>query len=163
MTAEPQAAEIRRPPLSRWWMAVLIASLAVNLIIAGAVAVRFLAPERFERFTGQGYSPLIPRKFLGDLPADRRKELGDLLKANRSAFRKDFAEMRKLAAEIADALEREPYDEAAVIAALDGHAKVASAMIARGEAVTIEIVRKLSPAERALLAKRIRERSGRRK
>jgi uncharacterized membrane protein len=164
MAAEPLAAQApSRLPLSRWWMALLVASLAVNLFIAGAAAVRFLAPEQFERFTGSGYSPLIPRKFLADLPADRRKELGDLLRRNRTAFRKDFAEMRKLANELADALAREPYDEAAVIAAIDNHAKIAQGMVARGAEVTIEVVRKLNPEERALLAKRIRERAGRRK
>jgi uncharacterized membrane protein len=164
MAAEPLAAQSpSRRPLSRWWMALLVASLAVNLLIGGAAAVRFLAPEQFERFTGSGYSPLIPRKFLADLPAERRKELGDLLKRNRTAFRKDFAEMRKLANELADALAREPYDEAAVIAAIENHAKIAQSMVARGAEVTIEVVRKLDPEERALLAKRIRERAGRRK
>jgi len=146
----------------RWWMALLVVSLAVNLLVAGAVAVRFFAPERFERFTGSGYSPLVPRKFLGDLPADRRKELGDLLRRNRAAFRGDFAEMRKVAAQLADALEREPYDEAAAIAAINAHAKIVTDMIGRGAGVTIEVVRKLTPEERMLLAKRIRERAGRR-
>ena len=56
-------------PAMGWWMALLVASLALNLLVAGALAVRFFAPEHFERFTGANYSPLIPRKFLSDLPA----------------------------------------------------------------------------------------------
>jgi hypothetical protein len=164
MTAEAQDAADASSRLNRRWpMALLVVSLALNLIVAGALAVRFFAPERFERYTGSGYSSLIPRKFLSDLPADRRKELGDLLRRNRGEFRKDFAEMRKLATQLADALEREPYDEAAAVAAIQAHAKVVDGMIDRGAAVTIDIVHRLSPAERKLLAGRIRERTEHRK
>src|SRR5262245_36310198 len=130
MTEASQGVEAASPRRMRWWIALLVVSLALNLLVAGALAVRFFAPERFERFTGSGYSPLIPRKFLSDLPADRRKELGELLRRNRGAFRQDFAEMRKRAGELADALEREPYDEAQVVAAIEAHAKVVDAMIA---------------------------------
>ena len=146
-----------------WWMVLLVVSLAANLLVAGALAVRFFAPDRYERFTGSGYSPLIPRRFFGDLPADRRKELGDLLRQNRARFRGDFAEMRKVAGEIADALEKEPYDEAAVIAAIRRHAEIAAGMVQRGSDVTTELVRKLRPEERALLARRIRERAASRR
>ena len=144
-----------------WWMALLVASLALNLLVAGALAVRFFAPEHFERFTGANYSPLIPRKFLSDLPAGRRKELGDLLRQNRSAFRDDFAEMRKLAGQLADALQHDPYDESLVTAAIEGHEKVIGGMIGRGAEVTMDVIRKLTPEERGLLAARIRERAGR--
>ncbi len=71
--------------------------------------------------------------------------------------------MRKLATQLADALEREPYDEAAAVAAIQAHAKVVDGMIDRGAAVTIDIVHRLSPAERKLLAGRIRERTEHRK
>ena len=147
----------------RWWMVLLVVSLAANLLVAGALAVRFFAPERYERFTGSGYSPLIPRRFFGDLSAERRKELGDLLRQNRTRFRGDFAEMRKVAGEIADALEKDPYDEVAVIDAIRHHAEIAGGMVQRGSDVTIEMVRKLRPEERALLAERIRERAASRR
>jgi uncharacterized membrane protein len=146
-----------------WCMVLLVVSLAANLLVAGALAVRFFAPERYERFTGSGYSPLIPRRFFGDLSAERRKELGDLLRQNRTRFRGDFAEMRKVAGEIADALEKDPYDEVAVIDAIRHHAEIAGGMVQRGSDVTIEMVRKLRPEERALLAERIRERAASRR
>jgi uncharacterized membrane protein len=152
-----------RSSASRWWMALLVVSLALNLLVAGVVAMRFFAPERLERFIGAGYSPLIPRRFMSDLPADRRKAIGDLLRKNRGAFHDDFAAMRKFTGQLADALEHEPYDETAVTAAIEAHAKVVDGMIDRGAAVTIEAIGQLSPEERALLAKRIRERANWRK
>jgi hypothetical protein len=157
--AQEGAAPQPHSPVSRWWMAVLVLSLALNLVIAGAVAARFFMPERFERFTGSSYSPLVPRKFLADLPSDRRKELGDLLRRNRGEFRASFAEMRKAASRLADALEHEPYDEAAAFAAVDNHAEVVKAMIDRGAGVTRDVVAKLTADERKLLARRIRERA----
>jgi uncharacterized membrane protein len=159
MTDFPEAPATPSPDRMRWWTALLVVSLALNLVVAGALAVRFFAPDRFERFTGSGYSPLIPRKFLSDLPADRRKELGDLLRANRTEFHNDFTEMRRLAGQLADALEHDPYDETAVTSAINAHAKVVDGMIDRGAGVTIDIIRKLTLQERSLLAGRIRERA----
>src|SRR5205814_5285705 len=100
MTEAPEAAVAASRWDGRWWMALLVLSLALNLLVAGALAVRFFAPEHFERYTGASYSPLIPRKFLSDLPADRRKELGDLLRRSRGEFHNDFAEMRKVAGQL---------------------------------------------------------------
>jgi hypothetical protein len=161
--AQETAASPPRLPANRWWMALLVLSLALNLLVAGAVAVRFFVPDRFERFTGSGYSPLVPRKFLADLSSDRRKEIGDLLRRNRGEFRGSFAEMRKVAGQLADALEHEPYDEASAFAAVDRHAEVVKGMIDRGVAVTREVIAKLTPEERKLLARRIRERADSRK
>jgi hypothetical protein len=163
MVETPERPSVEAPRRSRWWMALLVLSLALNLVVLGAVAVRLLAPERFERFTGSGYSPLLPRKFLSDLSSDKRKEVGDLLRRNRAEFRSDFAEMRKAAADLADALEREPYDETAVTAAIANHAKIVDRMVDRGATVTMDVVRKLTPDERARLARRLRERVDRRR
>ncbi|MFL5258402.1 MAG: periplasmic heavy metal sensor [Hyphomicrobiales bacterium] len=163
MVETPERASADAPRRSRWWLALLVLSLALNLVVLGAVAVRLWAPERFERFTGSGYSPLLPRKFLSDLSSEKRKEVGDLLRRNRAEFRSDFAAMRKAAADLADALERQPYDEAAVTAAIANHVKTIDRMVDRGAAVTMDVVRKLTPDERSLLAKRIRERVDRRR
>jgi len=161
--AEEAAAAPPRAPAMRWWMALLVVSLALNLVVAGALAVRFFAPQHFEHFTGSGFSPLIPRKFLTDLPADRRKQLGDLLRQNRGEFHNDFADIRKFAGQLADALQHDPYDEKPVMDAIDGYEKVANGMVGRGSQVTMDVIRKLTPDERAVLAGRIRERVGRRK
>ena len=55
--AEEAAAAPPRAPAMRWWMALLVVSLALNLVVAGALAVRFFAPQHFEHFTGSGFSP----------------------------------------------------------------------------------------------------------
>ena len=62
-----------------WLVAALIASLAVNLLIVGAVAARWYAGvgpgERYMRLT---QTQLIPRRFFSELDRDRRTRLIEL-------------------------------------------------------------------------------------
>ena len=151
-----------RPSWIRWLPALLVVSLALNLLVGGAIAVRFLAPDRIERFTGTRFSPLIPRSFLSSLPEERRNEFTAILNRNRSEFRDALAAMRGEASKFADALDAEPYDEARALAAIGEYGTRGSGLIQRGNAVTAELVRKLTPQERTLLAAKVRERTAQR-
>lgn len=151
-----------RPSAMRWLPALLVVSLALNLLVGGAIAVRVLAPDRIERFTGTRFSPLIPRTFLADLPDERRKEFTSILNRNRGEFREAFAAMRASATKFADALQAEPYDEARVLAAITEYGTRGTALIQRGNGVAAEVVRKLTPEERTLLAVKVRERTAQR-
>ena len=91
-----------------WTMFLLVASLAVNLLIAGALGMRYFSPERLERWSGASFTQLLPRRFLSDLPEDRRREFLDLLKSRREVFRESRAGMRDAALRFAEALERDP-------------------------------------------------------
>ena len=141
-----------------WTMFLLVASLAINLLIAGAVGMRYFSPERMERWSGASFTQLLPRRFLSDLPEDRRREFLDLLKSRREAFRQSRQEMTAVAQRFADALERNPYDEAAANAAIDDFTKLSTELVDSGTLVTRQIVQKLSPEERGLLAKAVRDR-----
>ena len=151
-------------PLSRfanwphWTKFLLVASLAVNLLIAGAVGMRYFYPERMERWSGASFTQLLPRKFMSDLPEERRREFLDLLKSRRDTFRESRADMRDVALRFAEALERNPYDEAQVATAVQDFTKLSTQMVDSGTLVTLQIVQKLTPEERMLLAQHVRER-----
>jgi uncharacterized membrane protein len=141
-----------------WTMFLLVASLALNLLIGGAIGMRYFYPERLERWNGASFTQLLPRRFLSDLPDERRREFLDMLKSRREVFRQSRAGMRDVALRFADALERNPYDEAQVTAAIQDFTKLSTDMVDSGTEVTLGIVKKLSPEERSLLARQVRER-----
>jgi Spy/CpxP family protein refolding chaperone len=151
-------------PLSRfaswphWTKFLLVASLAVNLLIAGAAGMHYFYPERLERWSGASFTQLLPRKFMSDLPEERRREFLDLLKSQRSTFRESRAAMRDAALRFAEALERNPYDEAQAATAVQDFTKLSTQMVDSGTLVTLQIVQKLTPEERTLLAQHVRER-----
>ncbi|MGE0237793.1 MAG: periplasmic heavy metal sensor [Parvibaculaceae bacterium] len=141
-----------------WTMFLLVASLAVNLLIAGAAGMRYFYPERLERWSGASFTQLLPRRFLSDLPEERRREFLDLLKSRRDIFRESRAGMRDVALRFADALERNPYDEAQVTQAIQDFTKLSTQMVDSGTLVTLQIVQKLTPEERLQLAQHVRDR-----
>ena len=145
---------------SRWWGVLLVGSLALNLLVGGAVATRFIMGPPHERFTGASYTQLVPRRFLSDLDQERRRVLLDVLKQ----YRKDFSEGRKSAklqsAKLADALEAEPYDVTKVEEAVKAYADGGTAMVAHGATAALDFISRLSPEERRMMAERLRQRAG---
>lgn len=150
------------PPIAssraRWWPVLLVLSLAANFLVGGMVAAEYFWPERIERFTGTGYTQLLPRKFLGDLSRERRKELLGVLKGYRGRYHADRDKLGDAALRLAAALEAEPYDAAAVKNAVDSFAAAGSEMIGGGSAAALDLISRLDAGERATLARRIAER-----
>ncbi|NJM31431.1 MAG: periplasmic heavy metal sensor, partial [Rhizobiales bacterium] len=105
-TPEPKRRRWLPELKSRWWSALLIASLAINLLIAAAVVTHFVrgGGGRSESLGRPGYAQLIPRKFFSDLPRERRRELYDVLKKYRGDFRTGREDARANALKLADAL-----------------------------------------------------------
>jgi uncharacterized membrane protein len=153
-----QADTPERRTWPHWTMFLLVASLAVNLLVAGAAGMRYFYPERLERWSGASFTQLLPRRFLSDLPDDRRREFLDLLKSRREVFRDSRAGMRDAALRFAEALERNPYDEAQATQAVQDFTKLSTQMVDSGTLVTLQIVQKLTPEERLQLAQQVRER-----
>jgi hypothetical protein len=158
------SADVDRPTMapvarSRWWSALLIGSLAINLLIGGAISARFFFPPPPERFVGATYAQLVPRRFLGDLDRPRRLELLAVLRQ----YRKDFTDSRKAAmlmsASLADALDADPYDPAKADAAVKAYAATGNELVAHGATAALDFIAHLSPDERKMMAKRLRERA----
>jgi uncharacterized membrane protein len=144
---------------SRWWTALLIASLAINLFIGGAVATRVLRHDRAERFVGASYTQLIPRRFFTEVPRERRRFLLDILKQYRKDFRSDRDATEAAAAKLANALMVEPYDVEKVKLVINEFAGQTGKLAARGGDAALEIIALLSPDERKILAEAIRNRA----
>jgi len=145
--------------LSRGWQVILVVSLAFNVLVGAAVASRYFVKERIERVTGAGYIQLVPRKFLADLPRERRRQLLAVFGEFRDEFRDGRKAARETAAKLADVLEAEPYDAAAVQAVAGEFAQSGRGLIDHGVEAAVQFVGKLTSDERRQLALRIRERA----
>lgn len=146
---------------SRWWTALLIASLALNLFIGAAIATRYFTHGGPQRFIGVSYTQLIPRGFFAEMPSDRRKVLLDILKQYRKDFRADREGTESVAAKLADALVTEPYDVEKVKLVVSEFAGQSGKLAARGGDAALDIIALLSPGERKILAEAIRDRASR--
>ena len=144
---------------SKWWTALLVVSLMANLLIAGAIGGRFARGHEFGQPKGSNFVQLIPRKFLDDLDGPRRRELMTMLRDNRDEFKQMRVSANAAALELAAALENPNYDSAAVQSVIEKFSTGRESLAAKGSAVVIEIIAKLSAEERKNLAAAIRDRS----
>ncbi len=146
---------------SRWWTALLIGSLAINLLIGGAVVTRVLMRDAPERLMGASYAQLIPRHFFMELPRDRRRVLLDILKQYRPDFKDDRDATEQVAAKLADAIVAEPYDVEKVRLVINEFADRSRDLAGRGGDAALDILAALTPDERLILADAIRDRADR--
>ncbi len=141
----------------RWGRWALIASLAFNVLIVGFIA------SRAYHFVGKHWrdgSPVMQvvrqgRKFVKDLPRERRRELGKMIKSRRDEFKLDDAEMKAALTALAKALRQSPYDAKGTgeaLVKLQGQAEI---LLTRGRGVTMDVIAELSEEERGKLAKRL--------
>lgn len=162
MTDIPQT-PLKRPWLpqlrSRWWTLLLGLSLMANFLVLG-LAIGFGFDERrAERITGASYIQLIPRDFLHGLSRERRNELMAIVH-DRSHELRDLRKTSQASPlKLADALEKAGATDADIKAAIDAFTTGSESLAAGGGTVVMEIVAKLTPEERKLLAASIRERA----
>lgn len=160
---DQQPTQNAAPRRRRWLGLLLLVSLALNLLVAGAIIAHKLRPEKYRRISGPGYTQIIPRKFFFDVGRDRRAELIEAMRQHRKTFRGHRRDLRASALKIAETLEAEPFDRAALETTLDGYRNQAVEMIDEGGRIGRSFFDLLSPGERKLLAKRIRQKAERRK
>src|SRR5215210_7910302 len=146
---------------SRWWTALLIASLTLNLFIGAAIATRFYTHGGPQRFIGASYTQLIPRGFFAEMPRDRRKVLLDILRQYRKDFRAEREGTESAAAKLADVLVSEPYDVEKVRLVVGEFAGQSGKLAVRGGDAALDIIGRLTPEERKILADAIRDRASR--
>jgi uncharacterized membrane protein len=140
---------------------VLLASLAFNLLVLGAIGSHFLfekQPTR-ERYSGPAFTDILPRTFFLALDPERRRALAERFAGDRKAFRDGRRDMRQAAIKVADTLKAEPYNAAETEAALARYNAISRSMIDRGATVSRDLVATLKPEERTLLADKIRDRA----
>lgn len=159
----PSPAPLPLPPQparrGTWFNVLLVASLALNLFILGAIAAdRFGTGVREPAF-GPQLTQLMPRKFLRSLDGDRRRDIVGLVRNHRLAIRDGRAELKAKALAIADALAADPYDPAALTTAVEDFGRTSNKMVDQGLDIAAEVLRDLTQGERVSLAEAIRSRA----
>ena len=150
------------PPAPRrftWKRLLLVVSLALNLFVLGAGAARLVFPPPHERFVGSTYAQLVPRRFLMDLGHDRRHELLAVLRKYGKSYADARLAARQHSVDLADALEKDPYDPASVEAAIAAYAKTGNDLVGQGQAAALDFITNLTPDERKMMAERLRQRA----
>jgi hypothetical protein len=143
---------------SRWWTVLLVASLCINLLVAGVVAGH-VWNEPPGGIVPQGFGQLVPRKFFSDLPRERRQELLAIIHDNRDEFKIMRDQAQATALKLADVLDDPNYDPEKAKAVIADFTTGANSLAARGSAVSMTLLDKLTPQERILLAYAIRDRA----
>ncbi len=148
---------------SRWWTLLLGLSLMVNLLIGGMVVGRLSGRGDMERLAGVSYVQLIPRRFLQELPRERRKEMMEIIRQNRPGLKNLREASEASSVKLADVLEKENFSLDEVRGTIREFATGTESLAAKGGDVVVDIVAKLTPEERKTLATAIRERGKGRK
>ena len=139
------------------WRTLLIASLMLNLLVVGLVIGRFTGHGPEGRQGGPAYAQFVPGRFLGDLARDRRHELAAGLRSSREDMQKLHSQSGDNAQKLAAELDSENYDAGRVGVLIDSFTTGPDSLAAGGGKVLKDFYAKLTPAERKLLAKAIRE------
>ena len=143
---------------SRWWTLLLGLSLMANLLVGGMV-LGVVSKGGPERLAGVSYVQLIPRRFLQELPHERRKALMDIIRQNRPDFRNLREASEASSIKLADVLDKPNFSLDEVRQTVRDFATGTESLAAKGGEVVVDIVSKLTAEERKTLASEIRERA----
>jgi len=128
----------------RW---ALIASLALNFLIVGAVAGHFLAGQRLGHRGDRG-PQMILSAFAKTLPAERREALKGVLDAERQNLKDLRREMRRARRDASATLVTEPFEAEKLKAALARVGDSDSRLKSAGMAIFIDAASKMTAEER---------------
>ncbi len=135
---------------SKWLLAILVLSLALNLALVG-----FLIGRSSAGFAGGDPTRGFPRWAMLDMSPERRAELRPAMSSQRASMRRQLRGMRKHHDALRAAVAANPFEAAALDAALadmrTAHAQVESL----NHAAFREFVSQLSAAERQQLAEQL--------
>ncbi len=131
---------------------LLIVSLALNLLVIGALAGAFvMGPRRGHwHFGGRGEDFGL-LGFARNLPADRRSAIRKSVQRDRAALKPLWLEMRKARENAAAVLVAEPYDKDKVKAAFDAIGAAEGRLKDAGVAIFLNTAEQLTPDERRAL------------
>lgn len=151
------------PPAPRraWLRRALVGSLCVNLLLLGVMGGAILRHGGPPAPPPAGIDPMSLMRVMRNLPDDQRDEAREILRAHRPKYEASRPARIASRRAIAEALEAEPFDGAALGAALD----VARRSEAEGREVIddafVEFAARLPASARRALAEEIREARGR--
>lgn len=133
----------------RWAGPLLLVSLMANLLVIGAVAGAFLKSS--DRHGHHGKVPHVERGligYVGSLPQPRRDALLAEFETSREQVDAERAKARAARHAVLETLAAEPFDRAALAAAVDKAVSAEAAFRARTSTVFVSIASQLTPEER---------------
>lgn len=146
--------------MSRTLKVVLIASLALNLLVVGAIGGWMFKWKRHGGpWYGHGGIERQLFKFARDLPGQRRSELREQFRSRWKGMRPKFEDIKKTQEAAADVLTADPYDRQKLSAALQ------ESRVRRGERLDgfselfLDMVGQLTAEERKAFAAHLKERA----
>lgn len=156
----PEASPAAPAPGSPRLKYALIASLALNLLVLGAVGGMAFGLYKHRPYFGMMRSEDFGLMGLTrHLPEERRKEVRKQLREDRDRLRPLVDDIRASRRGAADKLAAEPFDKAALEAAIKLTSDKESTFRTTAIAAFLDHVEKLTPSERQLLADAWRKRS----
>ena len=145
------------------WRVCLIASLMINLVVLGLLVGHNYRRNPMDRLGAANYMQFVPPRFFAELPRDRRKELGEVFRANRPDFEKLRQQSAGNAEKVAAELVKPDFDANRVATLINDFTTGPDSVAAKGGTVLKDFYAKLTADERALLAKAIGDRAQRMK
>ena len=145
------------------WRLCLLASLMINVIILGVLLGQHYRSNPMDRPGAANYMQYVPQRFFAELPRERRRELGLAFRASKVDLEKARLLSTGNAEKIAAELVKSDFDASRIAALIDSFTTGPESVAAKGGTVLKDFYAKLSPDERALLAKAIEDRSQRQK
>ncbi len=156
MTLEDNAKPVRKAP--RWMKITLVVSLALNLLVFGAIGSRvaFGPQHHGQRSLGSPGMMLVEgRRMLRKLPPERRKALRGIVRSHRGELRTHRQAIAKARAQMALQLDAGKLDVDALKAAMLRVRKAESNGYETVERLREEFILALTPEERRKFSKRL--------
>jgi uncharacterized membrane protein len=139
----------------RWMRITLIVSLAINLLIVGAMVGKKLTHKHRRPSFGSSRSlDLGIYSFSRSLPAERRTVIRKALRPERANLKPLRKQLKDARLEAADVLGAEPFDLEALKAVVEKITKAQANYRGAGAAMFLKTVTELTPEERLALSKR---------
>jgi uncharacterized membrane protein len=164
MSDTDQAGKAAQPRRSRWIWIALVASLAINLLVLGAVGGSMWVFRHGEHgHGGPAMGSNHIKRFIRSLPKARQADVRRVLGDARRGARPQWREVRQARRAALKELEREPFDRGAYASALTQvHVTERRARAGINKAF-VDLAAALTPEERRAFVKWVRDRRGHRR
>jgi uncharacterized membrane protein len=147
--------ELRSP----WWSGLLVVSLMANLLVGGVVIGSKMRRGGGPFATMENRAQLLPRNFFAELPRERRRALMSVFEAKRNQLMRERVAADAVTLKFADALGEQNASAEKLKSVVDEFTLGTASIAKQGNEIVLDVVAKLTPEERTILAKIIRERA----
>lgn len=152
--------ESTRPKRRRWVTIALTISLALNLLVVGAIGSRFFFGHGgyYGRHHGQRGAMLAAGKhLLWSLPRERRNELKAIARQYRGQFKELHGEHDQARIALADAIAAQPFDATSFDTAYSAMMQTETKAQERIRTLGRDFILKLTAEERVKFAEKLRK------